>query len=250
MLLNYLHTYPNAAIRYHASDMHLHIDSDAAYLVEPNAKSRIAGFYYCSTKPPITKVPLNGPILVECRLLQHVVTSAAEAETAALFYNCQTAVHLRQMLSALGHTQQTTHVKTDNSTAESFVNDTFKQKRSKAWDVRYHWLSEQRTLGKFLVFWAKGLENLADYHTKHHPPSHHKSMRNAYILKGHHIRTKHELKTSHQNDRTELRARVCLDPTRRSLHRDIPPTPKRSNNIDSRYRPNNSAYNRLIKLLS
>ena len=33
MLMDYTHTYPNATIQYHASDMCVHIDSDAAYLV-------------------------------------------------------------------------------------------------------------------------------------------------------------------------------------------------------------------------
>ena len=124
--------------------MELHIDSDAAYLVAPQAKSRIAGFYYCSNKSNDTNnIPLNGPVLVECKLLRHVVTSAAEAETAALFYNCQTSIQLKQMLDALDHPQRTTKVKTDNSTAQSFVSSTFKPKRSKSWDVRYHWLSER-----------------------------------------------------------------------------------------------------------
>jgi len=45
-LLDYVATYKNTFLRYHASDMILHVDSDAAYLVAPNAKSRIAGFYY------------------------------------------------------------------------------------------------------------------------------------------------------------------------------------------------------------
>ena len=43
-LMDYLSTYPNTFLRFHASDMILHIDSDAAYLVLPKAKSRITGF--------------------------------------------------------------------------------------------------------------------------------------------------------------------------------------------------------------
>ena len=65
MLLDYLHTYPNAKIRFYRSDMILYVDSDAVYLVAEKAKSHIAGYYYCSNKtPPNTKPnpPLNGPI--------------------------------------------------------------------------------------------------------------------------------------------------------------------------------------------
>ena len=186
MLLNYLNAHPNAKIRFYASDMILRIDSDAAYLVAPKAKSRIAGFFQCSNKnlPTNSTTSINGPVHVECRTLRHVVTSAAEAETAALFYNTQTALELINILKALDHPQTTIPVKTDNETAASFVNDTLKRKRSKAWDVRYHWLIEQQKKKNFKIFWDKGDNNLADYHTKHHPPSHHKKMRKNYILHG------------------------------------------------------------------
>ena len=43
-LLDYAATYPNASIRYHASDMVLHVHLDAAYLVMPKARSRIADY--------------------------------------------------------------------------------------------------------------------------------------------------------------------------------------------------------------
>ena len=126
MLLDYLHTYPNARVCFYASDMQLRIDSNAAYLVAPKAKSRIAGFFYCSDKPTTTKpIPkLNGPVHVKCRTLRHVVTSAAEVETAALFFNTQTALEILHTLQALGHHQRDIPVKMDNETAASFVNDT------------------------------------------------------------------------------------------------------------------------------
>ena len=38
MLMDYLATHPSARLRYRASDMQLHIDTDAAYLVAPNSK--------------------------------------------------------------------------------------------------------------------------------------------------------------------------------------------------------------------
>ena len=76
--------------------MKLYVVSDAAYLVAPKAKSRIAGYFYCSdtTTTKSYTPPLNGPLHVECKVLQHVVMSAAEAEIAGLFYNCQTAIYL------------------------------------------------------------------------------------------------------------------------------------------------------------
>ena len=203
MLLDYLSTYPNAKIRYNASDMILHLESDAAYLVALKARSRIAGFYYCGQKynKPVTNMnDANGPIHIECKILRRVVCSAAEAETAAIFYNCQNAVDMRNMLTTLGHPQPATPVKTDNSTATAFVNDYLKKKKSKSWDMNYHWLSDQSKLNKFYIYWDKGINNKADYPTKHHPPSHHKHVRPTYILKGYNIQ---------QNNVSHFPARVC-----------------------------------------
>ena len=181
MLLDYLATNPKAKIRYKASDMILHVDSDAAYLVAPNAKSRIAGYYYLSDLPSKKHNKLNGAILVECKYLKHVVASAAEAETGGLFINCQNAIYLRRLLHILGHEQGKTPIKTDNSTAASFVKEMIKQKRSKSWDMRYHWIRDQQKQQNINVYWDKGSNNNADYFTKHHAPSHHKKMRNIYL---------------------------------------------------------------------
>ena len=50
-LMDYLHTYPDAYICFYASDMILHIDSDAAYLVAPKDHSRVAGYFNLSNPP-------------------------------------------------------------------------------------------------------------------------------------------------------------------------------------------------------
>ena len=105
-IMDYAATFPNTFIRYHASDMILNVDSDAAYLVQPNAKSRIAGYYHLTNLPTSTvQSNINGAILVECKTLRHVVASAAEAETAGIFHNTQMSIPLRRILQALGHPQ-------------------------------------------------------------------------------------------------------------------------------------------------
>ena len=89
MLLDYLSTYPNATIRFTSSEMILHVDSDAAFLVAPKARSHVVGFYYCSDDYNKSTTPysvLNGPIHIECKTLKHVVASAAEVETRGLFH--------------------------------------------------------------------------------------------------------------------------------------------------------------------
>ena len=100
-LLDYCATYPNVFLRYNASDMILNIDSDAAYLVAPKARSRIAGYFQLNSNfrsPPTT----NGAILLECKTLRHVVASSAEAETAGLFHNAQVAIPIRYILTEMG----------------------------------------------------------------------------------------------------------------------------------------------------
>ena len=47
MLLDYLSTYSYAKIRFNKSNIILHIEPDAAYLVAPKFRSRISVFYYC-----------------------------------------------------------------------------------------------------------------------------------------------------------------------------------------------------------
>jgi hypothetical protein len=61
-LLDYLATHPDATIRYHASDMILHIHSDASYLSVSNARSRLGGMFFLGNKSP-KQDTLNGSIL-------------------------------------------------------------------------------------------------------------------------------------------------------------------------------------------
>ena len=99
--------------------------------------------------------------------------------------NGQEAVGLRNCLEAMGFPQPETPLKTDNNTANGIINNTMKQKRSKAIDVRFYWLRDRVRQGQFRIFWDSGKHNLADFYTKHHPPTYHKTMRpiQTYIQK-------------------------------------------------------------------
>ena len=178
-ILDYVATYPDVFVRYYASDMVLMLDSDAAYLVLPNAKSRIARYFYLSDHPSKTTTPsLNGAIMVVCKALKNVVSSAAESETAGVFINAQLAIPIRYILDRLNHPQPPTPIKTDNSTSYGFVHNNINQKRSKSWDMRYHWLREKQTKNEFNIIWDKCTNNHADYFTKHHPAKHYLHVRN------------------------------------------------------------------------
>jgi hypothetical protein len=136
-LLNYLATHPDATIRYHASDMIVHLHSDASYLSISNARSHLGGLFFCGNKPP-QEATLNGSILNVASVIKKVVASAAESEVGACFQNAQSGAPLRVTLAELGHIQPATPLRPDNSTAFGILNETIKQKRSKAMDMRYH----------------------------------------------------------------------------------------------------------------
>ena len=173
-LMDYLYTYPNATLRFYAGTMQLKVESDASYLVIEGAKSRVAGHFYLeANKRHLNDTGDNAPILTECITLKNVVCSAAEAECAGLFHNCQKAIVIRRILEALGHKQNPTSVKTDNSTANSFVHATMRLKRSKTWDMRWNWLRQKEQQKMFKIRWEKGKNNKADLFSKHHDAAHH-----------------------------------------------------------------------------
>jgi hypothetical protein len=147
-LLNYSATPPYAAIRYIASDMCLHVASDASYLSVSKARSHVAGFHYLGSRPsdpnkaPTMHDPMspsNGAVLTPCHIMQVVVSSAAEAELGRQFFNRKEAHPICITLEELGHPQPPTVViVTDNSTATGIANDTVKQKRSKLIDMHFY----------------------------------------------------------------------------------------------------------------
>ena len=85
------------------------------------------------------------------------------------------------MLQTLNHPQPPTQIKTDNSIANDFVSKNLKQKRSKYWDMSYHWLRDRCYQNQFKVFWDKGANTWADYFTKHYSINYHKIMCPKYI---------------------------------------------------------------------
>jgi hypothetical protein len=154
-MLDYLATHPDATIRYQASDMILHIHSDASYLSVSNARSRLGGLFFLGNKPP-EQDTLNGSILNVADVIKNVVASAAESEVGACFHNAQSGAPLRVTLTELGHTQPPTPPRTDNFTAYGIVNETIKHKRSKAMDMRYHWLTNRVRQKQFDIYWRPG----------------------------------------------------------------------------------------------
>jgi hypothetical protein len=171
--------------------MILHVESDASYLSKSKSQSRAAGFFYLSNKPADSTCPPNatdpnpmpnGAVHILCKILVEICSSASEAEMASLFHNGKEACPLVVTLEELGHKQPPTPLETDNSVSSGIANDTVKQKRSKAMDMRFYWLRDRVRQKQFHVYWKPGKKNRGDYVSKHHPAKHHQAIRSSYLF--------------------------------------------------------------------
>ena len=149
---------------------------------ERGARSRAAGYFFLGWQPQANKpIRLNGGLFTLSAILKFVAASAAEAELGALFLNMREGRVIRLTLEELGHPQPPTPISCDNETAVGIVNGTVKRQRSRMFEMRYFYCCDQVEKRYFSVVWAPGLENLADYPSKHHPPAHHKHVRPIYL---------------------------------------------------------------------
>ena len=179
LFLDYAATHPDAIITYRASDMVLAVHSDASYLSESKGRSQAGGHFYMSSNVPIP--PNNGAVLNIAQIINAVMSSAAEAELGVLYINAREAVPMRTLLEEMGHPQPKTPIQTDNTTAIGVVTNNVQPRRTKAMDMRFHWLRDRAARDQFRWLWRPGTTNLADYWTKHHCPAHHQAMRPEFL---------------------------------------------------------------------
>ena len=152
-LLDYCCTHPNAKVCYHASDMILHIHSDASYKSEAKARSQAGGHFYLGNTVSIRPTMINNvAILKTSTTMRNVMASASEAECGSLFNNTKAAVSLRTTLHKMGHPQPPTPVEVDNSTAVGFANKQIKEQKSKSMDMQYYWIQDCVTQKQFRVY--------------------------------------------------------------------------------------------------
>jgi hypothetical protein len=144
-LLDYAATNPDAILTYKKSAVH----SNASYLSKPSACSHVFGHFFCSTN--VDDPPNNGAILNISKILKAVMSSAAEAKLGALYINTPEAIPMRHLLKELGHKQSPTPIQTNNSTARGVITNNIQPRRTKAMDIRFHWLC-CRELGCTLLF--------------------------------------------------------------------------------------------------
>ena len=97
--MDYAASNPDAVIIYQSSCMILQSNSDAAYLVAPEARSRAAGYHFLGSRD---HKQFNGPIHILARIIENVMASAMEAKIASIYLNAQPIVEWRQMLINMG----------------------------------------------------------------------------------------------------------------------------------------------------
>jgi hypothetical protein len=146
-LLDYAATNPDAILTYIKSNMLLAVHSNASYLSKPSACSRVGGHFFCSAD--VDDPPNNRAVLNISKILKAVMCSAAEAELGALYINACEAIPMRHLLEEMGHKQPPTPIKTDNSTAHGVITNNIQPCRTKAMDMRFHWLCFRESQGQF-----------------------------------------------------------------------------------------------------
>jgi hypothetical protein len=130
--------------------MHLFLHMDVS---RSHARSVVGGYFFLGNwnKP----LHINGATHVFSSIIPCIVSSAGEAEYAALFAGAQHAASLRTILSDLGYSQPPTIIMCDNTGAIGIGTDSIKQKRSKAIDMRFHWVRDRVRQGQFTISYIK-----------------------------------------------------------------------------------------------
>ena len=155
----------------------------------------------------------NGAVHNVAQIIKTVMSSAAEAELGALYINCREAIPARHLLKAMGHKQPPTPMQTDNSDALGVATNKIHPKRTKAMDMRFHWLRCGTNQRQFQTYWRAGPTNKGDYVTKHHAAAHHKNVRADYLTPTNRLE---QLRQNIQSRITGLASRVT-DVARLSL---------------------------------
>jgi hypothetical protein len=155
------------ATTYHACDMILIVYVDASYFSRSMARSVVGCIFFMGNRNQPTRI--NGTISALSTIIPCVVSSAGEAEYAALFIGGQHAAGLHTTLTDMGYPQPPTTILCDNTSAIGLANDTIKQKRSKAIDTRFHWIRDRIRQNQFGIICIPTKENIADYMTKNMP---------------------------------------------------------------------------------
>ena len=171
--LGYLMQNPNATVRFHASDMQYRVFGDVSHNSVSRGRSRAGGYGWFGWKSDPQR--LNGSVFAMSSVLDVVTSSAAEGEYGAAYMVARHSVWIRVIARALGHPQDPTPLFCDNTCAVGLASDSLKTAKTKAIDLRFHWLRDRVRQGQFVIIWVPTGANLADFFTKALPVHQHVS---------------------------------------------------------------------------
>ncbi len=118
-LLDYCALQEEAIMTFKARNMIVQVHSNAGYASKKKSRSQAGGHFYLLYKDESPKY--NGAILTTSTIIKFVMSSAAEAKLGALFINAKEAVHIRNILTKMGHPQPHTPIQMNKTTAEGVI---------------------------------------------------------------------------------------------------------------------------------
>ena len=192
--LGHLMQHPNVTVRFHASDMQYRVFGDVSHNSVSRGRSRAGGYGWFGWKSDPLR--LNGSVFTMSSVLDVVTSSACEGEYGAAYMVARHTVWIRAIARALGHPQDPTHLYCDNTCAVGLAGDTLKTAKTKAIDLRFHWLRDRVRQGQFHIIWVPTEDNLADFFTKALPVHQHVQRAKQMVISAPLVRKTHRVARS------------------------------------------------------
>ena len=118
---------------------------------------------------------------------------------------------LRLTLEELGWKQGPTTIFVDNNTASGICNSTIKQQQLLSMNGQYFWLIDQVNLNTYRIVWEPGIENMAEYFTKHFASAHHRNVRPFYVHMHNSPRVIRKVEKKVSDKKVSARLRGCVN---------------------------------------
>ena len=164
-LLDYVASQDEAVLTYHTNEMKLAVHSNTSYLSESKAQSWAGGHFFLS----------NGADILQCYQTRYVIRHRGRT-CIPIHHGARGCLHSnhsgRNGPSTASYSASNRQLDGRRSRQRQIV-----PKRTKAMDMRFHWLRDRECQEQFRIYWRPGKLNYADYRTKHHPGKHHQSTR-------------------------------------------------------------------------
>ena len=176
----YLKQYGYHKIQFQASNMKLHIMSDASFDSEPKSKSRGGSFMWIGNNEPNL---INGPIYCQSKILPGVPQSAAVAEIVQHVESGKMGIYARRILRCLGYPQTPTIILADNLCSIDYAHNNTKGRTLKTIARRTNWLKHVVRKNVYIFRYISSKNNIADIFTKLLDKNQHNYLCNLFLIR-------------------------------------------------------------------